>query len=61
MIESKKIDLHKDWKIVKEIELDKKLEEELENILSRRMMSSNDKEGAYRTKRKSIIRKNRKK
>ena len=61
MTNTEKIQLHKDWKIVKEIKLKKDLERELEDILAKRMesgdMSAN---GGYKAKRRSIFKKSKK-
>ena len=62
MISSDNTKLHRDWKIVKKVEIDKELAEELEEILGKQLFASNDiKKGDYHAERKSIFRKSKKK
>ena len=58
MMKTKKIKTHKDRKNVKEIEIKKKLEREIEEILGKQITVKDDsRNGIYETKRNSIIRK----
>ncbi len=58
MIKNEEINLHKDWKIVKQIELNKKLERKLEEILEKRVDTDSENEiGGYKPTRRSIFRK----
>ena len=62
MIKSSNINLYKDWKIVKKIEINRKLEREIEAILSKRIsVKSENKNSSYQKKGKSIFRKERRK
>ena len=62
MISSDKTKVHKDWKIVKKVEIDKELAEELEEILGKQLFGSKEKsQRDYPEERKSIFRKSKKK
>ncbi len=62
MIKTGKINIHKDRKIEKRIEIKKKLEREIEEILGKQItVNSYNKDGSYQAERKSIFRKDRRK
>ncbi len=62
MIKSSNIYLYKDWKIVKKIEINRKLEREIEAILSKSIsVKSENKNSSYQKKGKLIFRKERRK
>ena len=58
MIKTERIKLHKEWKTVKQIDVNEKLEKDLEDILSKLISGGQDnKNGEYKTTRRSIFRK----
>ena len=60
MIKSDNINIYKDWKIVKKIEINKKLEKEIEEILGKHVCGKDEnRNSSYPSERKSIFRKNR--
>ncbi len=63
MISSNNTRIHKDWKIVRKLEIEEELQSELEGILSKQIFDriEEDQSSYYKGKRKSIFRKNRKK
>ena len=61
-MKTQNITLHKNWKIVREIKINKELERELEAILGKHVLLGGEKNnGHYATERRSIIKKNRNK
>ena len=61
MISSDNIKLHKDWKIVKKIEIDRELILELEEILEKQLLDQKiDEESSYQIERKSVFLRNKK-
>jgi len=62
MIKSDNINIYKDWKIVKKIEINRKLEREIDAILGKRIhLKSKNHDSSYQKKRKSIFRKDERK
>lgn len=62
MIKTEKVNLHKDWKVVKQIDVNKKLEKELEDILGKLVtVGSDSTNGKYKSTIRSIFQKNRNK
>ncbi|MHA1200448.1 MAG: hypothetical protein ACTSQF_14085 [Candidatus Heimdallarchaeaceae archaeon] len=62
MIKTEKINLHKDWKVVKQIDVNKKLEKDLEEILGKLVtVGSDSNDGEYRTTIRSVFKKNKNK
>jgi hypothetical protein len=60
MIETSNIKVHKDWKIVKKIRINKKLEKEIEEILDKHVCGKDEnRNNSYPSERKTIFRKNR--
>ena len=62
MISSDNTKIHREWKIVKKMDIDKKLKSELEDILEKQLsepFGNNQKD--YPAERKSIFRKQKKK
>lgn len=58
MIKSDNINIHKDWKTVKKIEINRKLEREIDAIIGKRIyVKSRNNSSNYQKKRKSIFRK----
>ena len=58
MTNTNNITLHKDWKIVREIKIDRELERELERIIGKQIHNdSEEKNGQYESKRRSIFHK----
>ena len=58
MIKNEKTKLHKDWKVVKKIGIEKELRKELEDILGRRLNNNDfEKTGEYNSSRRSIKKK----
>ncbi len=58
MIKSDNINIYKDWKIVKKIEINRKLEREIDTIIGKRIYAkSRNNASSYQKKRKSIFRK----
>lgn len=58
MIKPNNINIYKDWKIVKKIEINRKLEREIGAILGKRISVKNEnKNSSYPKRRKSIFRK----
>jgi len=56
MIKSSNINIYKDWKIVKKIAINRKLEREIEAILGKRIPEkSENKNSSYQSERKSIF------
>lgn len=62
MIKSNNINIYKDWKIVKKVEIDRKLEREIDAIVGKWIsVKSENKSSSYQKKRKSIFRKDKRK
>ncbi|MHA1217965.1 MAG: hypothetical protein ACTSSN_04860 [Candidatus Heimdallarchaeaceae archaeon] len=62
MIKSDNINIYKDWKIVKKIEINRKLEREIDAIIGKRIyVKSENNSSSYQKKRKSIFRKDKRK
>jgi hypothetical protein len=58
MISSDNTKVHKDWKIVKKVEIEEELERELEDILGKQLFKTNEiKKNNYPAERKTIFRK----
>ena len=62
MIKTDKTKIHKDWKVVNKIGIEKELRKELEDLLGRRLTKDDfDNERAYKNSRRSITKKKKKK
>ncbi len=61
MIKSEKVNVHRDWKIVRKLEIENELEREIEKILGQQLFGKKEKkQDGYQTKRRSIFQKNKK-
>lgn len=61
MIKPESIKIHRDWKIVKKLEIENELEREIEKILGQQLFGKKEKkQDGYQTKRRPIFQKNKK-